>query len=318
MKPEIISVGELIIDIIRPERDIGLRRPGIFEGPFPAGAPVNFIAAAAKMGAKTGYISVVGNDYFGKMDLARLKKEKIDTSQILINHQYTTGTAFISFNSDGSRRFVYHLTHSASGTLSEKNINEEYFEEVKLLHITGTPLAISDGLCQACYRAMEITLNRGGLISFDPNLIPELFQTEQRINKLCQPVLEKAKFIFPAESEVCLLTGLGDIDEACRFLAKKGKVVALKLGERGSKIFTKEGEKLIPSIEVEEINPTGAGDCFAAAFMVAFFEGKNLTECAIFGNIAGALAVTAMGPMEGIKSRKMVDDYFEKYMKKKN
>jgi len=87
MNPEIISLGELLVEIMRTEKDTPHRRVGgIYKGPFPSGAPAIFIDSAARMSKSfnlsTGFIGVVGNDEFGEEVLKKLKSDGVDISKI--------------------------------------------------------------------------------------------------------------------------------------------------------------------------------------------------------------------------------------------
>jgi sugar/nucleoside kinase (ribokinase family) len=122
-----------------------------------------------------------------------------------------------------------------------------------------------------------------------------------------EPVLKICSILLPSAAEASMLTGLEDQALACRALVERGiGVVALKLGERGSTVFTTEGSVDVPSIEVAEVDPTGAGDCYDAGFITGLLEGWDLVTAARFANVAGALSVTRLGPMEGLPRREEV------------
>jgi sugar/nucleoside kinase (ribokinase family) len=104
-----------------------------------------------------------------------------------------------------------------------------------------------------------------------------------------------------------MLTGDEDEDIACRHLLANGiPIVALKRGDRGSQVFTDSQVIEVPTIQVDEIDPTGAGDCYGGAFVVGLLEGWDLAGVARFANVVGALAVTQKGPMEGAPYREQV------------
>jgi sugar/nucleoside kinase (ribokinase family) len=97
-----------------------------------------------------------------------------------------------------------------------------------------------------------------------------------------------------------MLTGDEDEVKACRSLVQRGiPIVALKQGDQGSTVFTDQETIHVPPIRVTEVDPTGAGDCYGAGFVVGLLEGWELRKVARFANIVGALAVTRLGPMEG-------------------
>jgi sugar/nucleoside kinase (ribokinase family) len=63
----------------------------------------------------------------------------------------------------------------------------------------------------------------------------------------------------------------------------------------------------VPGFVVEEVDPTGAGDCFNAACVIGLYAGWPLERTARFACAAGALAVTRLGPMEGAPTRAEVE-----------
>lgn len=286
---------------MRPEVGVPLDQPDVFKGPFPSGAPANYINAAAKLGGDTGFIGVLGPDEFGDLVERRLRENGVDVSQLIRRPEYTTGCAFVAYQEDGSRRFLFHMRHAAAGTLSPQDVSPTFLRDTQLLHITGSALAASDSCREACHKAIGIVKDRGGRVSFDPNIRPELLGIE-KTRDICKPVVDASDLILPSGEEACMLAGLDGLEDACQKLLESCSVLALKLGADGSRIYTRSARLDVPPLPIEElmpaVDPTGAGDAFGAGFCVAFIEGKPLEECAELGNAAGALCITGLGPME--------------------
>ena len=78
--PRIWTIGELLVEIMRPTTGVPLNEPGYFRGPFPSGAPAIFIDCAARLGLDTGIIGAVGDDDFGRCLTERLEKDGVDTN----------------------------------------------------------------------------------------------------------------------------------------------------------------------------------------------------------------------------------------------
>jgi tagatose kinase len=307
MTPHVLSIGELLVEVMRTGVDQPLSEPGPFVGPFPSGAPAIFIDAVARLGVSTGFIGAVGADAFGDCVISRLQADGVETSQVRTLPGMTTGIAFVSYQRDGSRSFVFHLPQSAAAQITPENVDAAYVSGAQFLHITGSALATSEGMRQACYRAVELCKAAGGRISFDPNVRPELLGLD-RLRQICAPVLETCDVLFPSGAEARFLTGIEDETAACQTLVEQGiPLVALKQGEEGSTIFTRDGMLHAPPLRVEEVDPTGAGDCYDAGFVVGLLEGWPLPRVAAFANIVGALSVTRLGPMEGIPGREEVE-----------
>jgi sugar/nucleoside kinase (ribokinase family) len=304
MCPDIISLGELLIEVMRTELNISHSTIGAYyRGPFPSGAPAIFIDSAARLGKPfkitTGFIGVVGHDDFGKAITSKLERDGVDISQIRVSTSNTTGIAFNQYNTDGSRKFIF--APGAAGETSPEDLNEGYFKEIKNLHITGSALSISESSRSTCYKAIKIAKekNPNAMVSFDPNLRPEMLNL-QSILEICKPILDGTDILFPSGDEVEMLTGIDNPKMACQELLKLGiKIIVLKQGKEGCQLFTPNDPdgKRLKGFKVDEIDPTGAGDSFGGAFMVGYLAGWDLEEIAKFANAAGALKVQVLGPM---------------------
>ena len=73
----------------------------------------------------------------------------------------------------------------------------------------------------------------------------------------------------------------------------------MKKGSHGAIVLRGEEKYEFQGHQVEEVDPTGAGDCFCGTFVSLYYQGLSLHEAGKFANAAGALAVTKIGPMEG-------------------
>ena len=305
----IVSIGEALVEIMRPKRGQPLDRPAEFSGPYASGAPAIFASAAARLGALVGFGGTVGADAFGECILNHLLADGVDCSALRRVEGLLTGIAFVAYAMDGSRSFVFHLPQSAAALMAEGQFPPGYWEGTRYLHVMGSSLSISDTMRDACYRAAEVVRAGGGTVSLDPNLRPELMPLD-RIRSVCEPILEAADLVLPSGEELTMLTGALTPEGGASLLIDMGvEIVALKRGANGSSVYTEDGVTDVPSFKVEEVDPTGAGDCFDAAFVVGLSEGWPLETVALFANAAGALATTRLGPMEGTFSREHVWEF---------
>jgi tagatose kinase len=312
--PTILSLGELLVEVMREDIGVPLSDQGRFVGPYASGAPAIFAHTAAQLGASVGFVGVCGNDVFGFTCVNKLQQAGVNISHIRTSNGYQTGTAFVSYKHDGSRQFFFHLRHSAAALLNEQDIDPLWFNHCRWLHITGSSLALSDSAKQAVHLAIKRAKKAGATISFDPNLRLELMPLAD-IQRLCEPMLDLADMIMPSGREAALMLGMtelldSDDETAARALLRRGvKMVVLKQGAKGCRVFTEDGTQHIPSILVNEVDPTGAGDAFAAGFALARLEGLPLDISARFANVTGALSVTTRGLMEAAITRAEVESY---------
>lgn len=321
MTPTVCCVGDLLVEIMRPEVGDPLDRPGVFLGPFPSGASGIFIDAVARLGVPARFVGSVGRDDFGALILRRFTRDGVDVSRIKQLEDYTTGAAFVTYFEDGSRRFIYHLARAATGQIYPDDVDPAYLEGVAYLHVVGSTMFINRHSAEACTRAARIVREGGGSVSFDPNFRPELL-TEEMMQELFGPLLRQARVVFPTVQELEALTGLqvgdGPSDDepaarACARLLDLGpEIVALKQGAEGCSVYTREGRFHLPAFQVEEVDPTGAGDCFCAGFLAGLLKGMDVRGAARLANAVGALSVTEKGPMEGAPSWDEVAAFLER------
>ena len=305
---DILSVGEFIVDVLRKELDVPLGVPADFLGPFPSGAPANFACQAARLGARAGFIGGVGDDDFGAANLQRFAEEGIDTTYVHKHPELSTGVAFVTYFSDGGRRFLFHIGNSAAGVMPLPS--RDYVEGVKWLHICGSTLSASAAMRDRCYEVCEMVVEAGGRVSFDPNLRPELLGGEEAVRRVCAPIMRHAALVLPSASEAEVLAGVTDPIAACKaLLAGAAEVVVLKRGTEGCTVVSADECIEVPAFAVEAVDPTGAGDCFDAGFVVGLLEGLPLYECGRLANACGALGASRHGPMEGALPRDEVEAF---------
>jgi sugar/nucleoside kinase (ribokinase family) len=305
--PEVISMGNMLVEVMRVHLDEALDRPGTFVGPFPSGDTPIYIDTVARLGHGAGFIGVVGQDGFGQCLLDRFARDGVDASCVQVLKDYTTGVAFVAYFRGGSRTFIYHWRHAAAGQLAPEHVPPKYLRQARWLHLTGCNLAVCESARDACLKAMSL-LPANATLSFDPNIRPEVLSVAA-IRLLCQPVLARANVFLPSVGEAQMFTGATNDTEGCRQLAAQGKLVILKQGAKGCRIFSATEEIEVPGFVVDEIDPTGAGDAFSAAISVALLEGMPLAAAGRFANAVGALSVMQKGPMEGVPTRAQVEAF---------
>lgn len=310
---EIVTMGELLVEIMRPKEDIPLYESDYFRGPFPSGAPGIFISTAARLGHSTAIISGVGHDDFGENIMHRLKHDGVDVSRVIIPEDGHTGIAFVTYFADGSRKFLFYMDNSPCVKAKAPG-NFTGFEDTKYFHIMGCSLMADVNFAREIVKTMNMMISHGVKISFDPNVRLEMLK-DNAVLEMLQEVFSKSSILMPGVSELKMFAGKENLDEAIEsvFSNKNLEVLVLKNGSKGSSIYTRKGlEVSQPVYRVIQEDATGAGDSYDAAFICGLAEGKTLAECAKMGAAAGALNAAAFGPMEGKISpesvRKMIEE----------
>ncbi len=297
---EIITMGELLVEIMRPSEDIPLYKSDYFRGPFPSGAPGIFISTAARLGHSTAIISGVGRDDFGENILQRLKLDGVDITRVLISDKGNTGIAFVTYFANGERKYLFYMDNSPC-IMAKAPENMTGFEDTKFMHVMGCSLMADINFAGEILKTVNMMRDNGVKISFDPNVRLEMLRDKSVLNML-QEVFNKSSILMPGVSELKMFTGEEDINAAIKKVFENPtlEILVLKNGSKGSEIYTRKGlEVSQPIYKVIQEDATGAGDSYDAAFICGIAEGKSLAESAKMGAAAGALNAAAFGPMEG-------------------
>ena len=303
---EIWTMGELLVEIMRPEEGMSLHETGPFLGPFPSGAPGIFVDTAARLGHSAAIISGVGDDDFGLCILNRFQRDGVQTEFIEVFPDRSTGVAFVTYFQDGSRKYIFHW--DGTPAVMAQVPESKSIEKPGYFHIMGCSLMANDLFRDAVFQAVVLFAQKGAKISFDPNIRFELLK--QRVaHDIVGPVLRHCTILFPGEYELQVLSGVDDLDAAVRSMLSNYplEIVVVKKGKQGCTVYTKDTKVDIPAFIVKEVDPTGAGDCFDAGFICGLLEGFSLEKSARLASAAGALNAQAFGPMEGAISRETVD-----------
>lgn len=296
--PKIITIGEILVEIMAAQRGQTFLQPGTFYGPFPSGAPAIFIDQAARMGVPCGIISRVGKDPFGELNLNRLKKDGVDVSHVTVDPNRLTGIAFVTYHPDGGREFIYHFKDSTIGSFTPDEIDEAYLSSAEYLHIMGCSLLASAQIARVISKGVDLAVKHGLKVSFDPNIRPELLK-EKETELIFERILHQADIVLTGAGEIRQITYCGDTETAVKKLLSDTRIVAVKNGDKDTVVYSGEERFSVTPFSVEEVDPTGAGDCFDGAFIAALAQGCDLEQAAKMGCAAGALAVRKQGPMEG-------------------
>lgn len=303
-----ITIGEILVEIMATTTGNGFLDAQPLIGPFPSGAPAIFIDQVAKLGAQAGIIATVGKDDFGQLNIERLRKDGADVSAITISPDYPTGSAFVRYANDGTRDFVYNIARSAAGEISLTDAAKALIARAGHLHVMGSALSIP-----AVWPIVEYALHdikqRGGTLSLDPNMRKEL-AAGRETGRQFAALLQATDLLLPSGDELFVASPAASENEAIDALLSSGiSEIVLKRGQDGSTLYTKTGPVHRPAFLVDEIDPTGAGDCFGATYLTCRRLGHSAVQALDYANAAGARNVTHRGPMEGTSTFHELDQF---------
>ncbi|OIQ39232.1 MAG: sugar kinase [Roseobacter sp. MedPE-SWde] len=307
-----ISIGEILAEVVATTIGSGFSEPIPMVGPFPSGAPTSFIVQCSCIGGSAAMIGAVGDDAFGQLNLERMKREGVDVSGVTVDPDLPTGTAFVRYRPDGTRDFVFNLWTSAAGRLAWTDAVDAVVSRAGHLHVVGTMLGVP-ALWSMVERAAQKVRARGGTVSFDPNMRKEL-QSDRKTAARVYAMLAMTDLLLPSGEELLLAADMppqNSEEQAIKYLFSLGiPEIVIKRGAHGSTAYQMAGGvSHAPAFAVEEIDPTGACDCFGGAYVATRRLGLSVDQALIYANAAGARNVTRRGPMEGAGSRSELDAF---------
>ncbi|MTH79718.1 tagatose kinase [Paracoccus aestuariivivens] len=307
-----LCIGEIIVEIVATTTGDGFRHPQPLLGPFPSGAPAIFISQCGRLGGQSAMIGAVGADDFGALNLARLQSDGVDVSAVALDPEWPTGSAFVRYRADGSREFVFNINHSAATRFGWSEPVARLVARAGHLHVMGSALSMPPAR-EVIVRAAAMIKERGGTLSLDPNLRKELSGGPE-IAELFQCLVGLCDLLLPSGAELFPAAGLDAPDtteaQAIAHLLQRGVTeIVLKRGPNGASLFTPDSVIRAAPFQVDEVDPTGAGDCFGAAYVTCRRLGMGAEAALTYACAAGARNVTAVGPMEGAGTLAELDDF---------
>ena len=308
----IVSIGEIVVEIMAQTTGIGFREAMALCGPYASGAPAIFIDQVAHLGHAAGLISCVGDDDFGWLNIERLRSDGVDVSAIAVLGDQVTGSAFVRYRSDGERDFVFNIANSACRHTRITEAAERLLDGCGHFHVMGSSLS-SPALVDEAMKAIEKVKRAGGSISFDPNLRKEILGAPEARSAM-REILDRCDIFMPSGPELTLLTDATKEPAAIEEILARGvREIVVKRGAAGASFHDATHSLSLPAYQVKEIDPTGAGDCFGATFVTCRLQGRSPEESLRYANASGARAVGAQGPMEGTSSFAELDAFIRQH-----
>ena len=263
------------------------------------GDTMNAVIAAARQGARTAYVTRLGDDEFGQWLRALWRTEGVDDAFVATDPEAPTAVYFVTHGAQG-HAFSYRRAGSAASRLSPSNLPLEPVRSTALLHTSGITQAISDSACDAALAAIDAARAAGAGVVYDCNLRTRLWPLA-RARAVIAATAGMSDFFLPSLEDARALSGTHDpqanLDWA---LALGARHVALKLGGQG--VLASDGHRTlrVAGHPIECRDATGAGDCFAGSFMARMAAGDDFHDALRYANAAAALTCTGFGAVAPI------------------
>lgn len=261
------------------------------------GSASNTITGLSKLGIDTGFIGMVGDDFYGKYYNDDLAKYGV-VSYLSVNKGESSGVATTFISKDGQRTFGTFLGSAA--LLDKKDLNQVNFSGYDYFYIEGYLVQNLELIREA----MTLAKKAGVKVILD---LASFNVVEENRNFLLHILPEMVDIVFANEEEAQALLGV-DTNKALDILGEYVEIAIVKVGAKGSYIKKGLESVFVPANIVDCIDTTGAGDLYAAGFIYGLIKGLSLKESGEIGTLLAGSVITQVGSkMDDLKWKELLE-----------
>jgi len=311
---DVLSVGEAIVDLFPERTGIPFAEVERFQR-HTGGAPANMAVGLARLGARAGLMTLVGDDGFGQFLRRALADEGVDVTGVGVHRTARTGITFVCVGAGGERSFLFYRHPSADMLITQADIDAAVIGSARVVHF-GSSMMAREPSRGALLHALELARAAGCLVTCDPNLRAHVWEDPGEAPPLIKAALAGAAVVKISDDELTPLLGTSDVARAGRMLRDLGvEVAVITLGARGCYYDAPCGTGALPGERVQVVDTTGAGDGFTAGLLAelapAVAAGRRPGELArpeleaalAFANRVAARVVTRLGATAAMPRR---------------
>ncbi|HEX7104317.1 MAG TPA: PfkB family carbohydrate kinase [Nitrolancea sp.] len=337
-KIDVVTCGELLIDFVALDVGVSLAKATRFERAA-GGAPANVAVGLTRFDRTAGFLGQVGDDVFGQVLVETLRTEGVQVDGLRLSQEARTALAFVSLEADGEREFMFYRHPSADMLWKATEADLAIAANCRVFH-HGSISLISEPGRTSTLTAIDAAKAGGALISFDPNLRPSLWPSEEIMRRTVRQAIRRADIVKMSDDELEILADcFDDDDDSPNYLQGAEEIwhddlqlLIVTCGPDGCHWFNADDSGFVPGFSVEALDTTGAGDAFMAGLLTGLLEHDLEFEPTIgefvraldndeelerpvlvhalrLANAAGALTVTRRGAIPALPTRAEIDAF---------
>ena len=311
-KYDVLGIGNAIFDVLVQTDESFLGRHGMTKGGMalidearalsiyqdmgPAiemsgGSAANTIVGVASLGARAAFVGKVRDDQIGGMYTHDIRAAGVAFTTPPASAGPSTARCYVLVTPDGERTMNTFL--GAAQNLHPNDIDADAIAAAQIIYLEGylwdpprakeaflkaakiahdaerdVALTLSDAFCVDRYRAEFLDLIRNGTVDL----------------------------VFANERELHSLYETADFDTALKALRNDARLAVVTRSEKGCLVVSREGTDAVPANPIDRlVDATGAGDLFAAGFLVGLSRGADNRTAARLGALAAAEVIQHLG-----------------------
>ena len=307
---DILGIGNAIVDILAEVDDGFLAEQGMIKGSMdlidagrtdklyalmpPAvqtsgGSVANTAAVAAQMGARAAFIGVVASDEFGQIFRHDITASGVHYVTPAADETLPTARCLIIVTPDGQRTMNTFL--GASSTLCPAFLDHGVIADSAITYLEGFLFYVPDSR-ESCHVAARVAHEAGRRVAIS---LSDFLCVERNLEAFRAMVRDHVDILFANERELAALTGSDDFETGAEAVRGQVEIAVLTRGEHGSVILRGAERVEVAATATAVVDTTGAGDAYAAGFMVGLVANEPLAVCGRWGSRAAAETISRMG-----------------------
>jgi sugar/nucleoside kinase (ribokinase family) len=277
--PDLIVSGDAVPEFGQAEKLVDDARLVV------GGSGAIMACGAARLGLRTAFAGVIGDDAFGRFMLDALGERGVETGAVVVDPALPTGLSVVLLSGE-DRAMLTSL-----GTIAELRtdlVDREQIASARHVHVSS--YFLQHRLRPDLPELFDAAHGGGGTTSVDPNWDPVGNWDGDLLG-----LLDRTDLFLPNSAEARAITGIDDIDVAAELLAEHGTTIAVKFGQGGG--LAMRGQEVVRSeaIPASVVDTTGAGDSFDAGFVAGMLAGWPLDRSLSLAVACGSLSTRGMG-----------------------
>jgi adenosine kinase len=309
---DVLGIGNAIVDVIARAEDDFLTRHGMHKGTMalidedraeaiydamgPAtessgGSAANTIVGVASFGARAAFIGKVKDDTLGRAFAHDIRAAGVNYETPPASDGPPTARCYVLVTPDGERTMNTYL--GAAQDLHPTDVDEQMIASASVTYLEGY-LWDPPGAKEAFLKAAEIAHRAGRNVALT---LSDAFCVDRYRDEFLDLIRgSTVDLIFANEKELHSLYQTADFDSAVRALKDDAKLAVVTRSENGCMVVTREESIAVPAMPIERlVDATGAGDLFAAGFLVGLARGGDYRNAARLGTLAAAEVIQHLG-----------------------
>jgi sugar/nucleoside kinase (ribokinase family) len=309
---DVVGIGNALVDILARVGDGFLKDNGVEKGVMtlidtaraaelyakmgPAteisgGSGANTIAGVARLGSRAAYVGKVKDDQLGRIFAHDIRAQGAiyETPMARGDHDFETGRCMVLVSPDGERSMNTYL--GVSEYLSPSDIDDGLMARADWLYLEGYRFDGPDSH-EAFARAIHACRRGGGRASVT---LSDPFCVDRHRDAFRRMIRDDLDLLFANEHELMSLYRTATLEGALEACAAEVHFAAVTIGPGGAWVIQDGRLSHVPTVPIEAVDATGAGDLFAAAFLHGLVQGRDAELCARMGCIAAAEIISHIG-----------------------